>query len=154
MASSSQVGVESTSGHAQRWPGVVLTVLSASGFIAGLDVFIVNVALDDIGHDFPGVLLADMSRVLNACAIVYAALLVSLGGLADRYDSKRGFMLSLAVFTSASAACAAGPGLWALVVFRDLQAAGAAALTPAGLGLPSGEGTPAGVTGASAGIPR
>ncbi|WP_406490392.1 MFS transporter [Streptomyces sp. NBC_01604] len=135
MASSSQVAVESTPGRAQRPPGVVLTVLSASGFMAGLDVFIVNVALDDIGHDFPGALLADMSWILNAYAIVYAALLVPLGSLADRYGSKRGFLLGLTVFTLASAACAASPGLWALVVFRGLQAAGAAALTPASLGL-------------------
>ncbi|WP_405467843.1 hypothetical protein [Streptomyces canus] len=105
MASSSQVAVESTPGRVQRRPGVVLTVLSASGFMAGLD---------DIGHDFPGALLADMSWILNAYAIVYAALLVPLVSLADRYGSTRGFLLGLTVFTSASAASAASPdcGPW------------------------------------------
>lgn len=70
--------------------------------------------LDDIGHDFPGALLADMSWILNAYAIVYAALLVPLVSLADRYGSTRGFLLGLTVFTSASAASAASPdcGPW------------------------------------------
>ncbi|MFE4824970.1 MFS transporter, partial [Streptomyces sp. NPDC056704] len=66
-------------------PGVTLVVLCASAFMASLDVFIVNVAFDDIGRDFPGSSLADLSWVLNAYAIVYAALLVPLGSLADRF---------------------------------------------------------------------
>jgi EmrB/QacA subfamily drug resistance transporter len=103
--------------------------------MASLDVFIVNVAFDDIGRDFPGSSLADLSWVLNAYAIVYAALLVPLGSLADRFGNKRAFLIGLAVFTTASAACAASPSLWLLVTFRALQAAGAAALTPASLGL-------------------
>ncbi len=116
-------------------PGVTLLVLCASAFMAGLDVFIVNVAFDDIGRDFPSSSLADLSWVLNAYAIVYAALLVPLGSLADRFGSKRVFQAGLALFTAASAACAASAGLWSLVTFRALQAAGAAALTPASLGL-------------------
>ncbi|KPI01875.1 major facilitator superfamily MFS_1 [Actinobacteria bacterium OK006] len=110
-------------------------MLCASAFMASLDVFIVNVAFDDIGRDFPGSSLADLSWVLNAYAIVYAALLVPLGSLADRFGNKQAFLTGLAVFTTASAACAASPNLWLLVTFRALQAAGAAALTPASLGL-------------------
>jgi EmrB/QacA subfamily drug resistance transporter len=116
-------------------PTVTLLVLCASAFMAGLDVFIVNVAFDDLRRDFPDSSLADLSWVLNAYAIVYAALLVPLGSLADRFGSKRAFLTGLALFTAASAACAASPALWFLVAFRVAQAAGAAALTPAGLGL-------------------
>src|SRR5260370_23713108 len=46
-----------------------------------------------------------------------------------------GFLGGLALFTIASAACAASPNLWSLVAFRGLQAVGAAALTPTSLGL-------------------
>ena len=116
-------------------PGAVLAVLSAAAFMASLDLFIVNVAFDDIRASFPGSSLSDLSWVLSAYAIVYAALLVPLGPLADRYGRKAGFLLGLAVFTGASAACAASPGLWALVALRGLQAAGAAALTPTSLAL-------------------
>ena len=55
-------------------------------------------------------------------------------GLADRYRRERGFMLGVAVFVAASAACAAATSLPMLVAFRVLQAAGAALLTPTSLG--------------------
>src|SRR6476469_3101102 len=119
----------------QSRSGLVLAVLSAAAFMASLDLFIVNVAFDDIRADFSGASLADLSWVLNAYAITYAALLVPLGRLADRYGRKAGFLLGLATFTAASAACALSPGLWWLVGLRALQAAGAAALTPTSLGL-------------------
>jgi EmrB/QacA subfamily drug resistance transporter len=115
-------------------PGVVLAVLSLAAFMASLDVFIVNVAFDAIGQDFSGS-LSQLSWVLNAYAIVYASLLVPAGRIADRYGRKGGFMAGLAVFTVASAACAASEGVWWLVTFRIVQAAGAALLTPASLGL-------------------
>ena len=114
---------------------LTLAVLSLAAFMASLDVFIVNVAFDDIGADFAGSTLSQLSWVLNAYAIVYAALLVPAGRIADRYGRKEGFLLGLAVFTVASVACAAADGVWWLVGFRVLQAVGAALLTPASLGL-------------------
>jgi EmrB/QacA subfamily drug resistance transporter len=116
-------------------PGVILAVLSGAAFMASLDVFIVNVAFPDIGRDFHGVALSNLSWILNGYTIVYAALLVPLGRLADRYGRKAGFVGGLALFTAASAACAVSTGLWMLVAFRVLQAVGAAALTPTSLGL-------------------
>ncbi len=113
----------------------VIIVLCAAAFVASLDLFIVNVAFAAIGRDFHGASLPDLSWILNGYAIVYAALLVPLGRLADRYGRKNGFLAGLALFTLASAACALSPGLWPLVTFRVLQAAGAAALTPTSLGL-------------------
>jgi EmrB/QacA subfamily drug resistance transporter len=112
-----------------------LGVLSLAAFMASLDLFIVNVAFDDIQHSFSHASLTDLSWVLNGYAILYAALLVPLGRLADRFGRKAGFLAGLAVFTVASLACALSPGLWWLVAFRALQAVGAAALTPTSLGL-------------------
>jgi EmrB/QacA subfamily drug resistance transporter len=116
-------------------PGAVLAVLSLAAFMASLDLFIVNVALPDIGRDLQEPSLGNLSWILNGYAIVYAALLVPFGRLADRYGRKGGFLLGLAVFTLASAGCAAGGSLEVLVAFRVLQAAGAALLTPTSLGL-------------------
>ncbi|AOW91798.1 MFS transporter [Rhodococcus sp. WMMA185] len=115
--------------------GPLLAVLCGAPFVASLDLFIVNVALGDIAASYPGNSLGDLSWVLNGYAIVYAALLVPLGRWADRIGRRRGFALGLALFTVASAACALSPSLWFLVAFRVLQAVGAAALTPASLGL-------------------
>ena len=120
--------------HSRR-SGPILLVLSVAAFMASLDVFIVNVAFDDIGKDFPAAGISDLSWVLNAYTIVYAAFLVPAGRIVDRYGRKGGFLLGLGLFTLASAACAAAPGIWWLVAFRVLQALGAAILTPASLGL-------------------
>ena len=76
-------------------------------FMSSLDVFIVNVAFAGSGHDFPGTSLSALSWVLNGYAIVFAALLVPAGRMADRLGHRRVFLAGLVVFTSASAACAA-----------------------------------------------
>src|SRR6476619_3301560 len=114
---------------------LVLLIVSAGFSLATLDLFIVNVALPKIAHDFGSAGLGDLSWVLNAYAIVYAALLVLFGRLADRYRRDRGFLLGVAVFVAASAACGAATSLPMLVAFRVVQAAGAALLTPTSLGL-------------------
>jgi EmrB/QacA subfamily drug resistance transporter len=114
---------------------VVLFIASLAAFMASLDVFIVNVAFHQIGADFSGASLSELSWVLSGYAIVYAALLVPAGRIADRYGRKGGFLAGLALFTAASVACAASDGVWWLVAWRVVQAAGAAVLTPASLGL-------------------
>ena len=118
-----------------QYPGAALGALSLAAFMASLDVFIVNVAFDSIGADFAGSTLSQLSWVLTVYAILYAALLVPAGRLADRFGRKQGFLVGLSLFTLASAACAAAGGIWWLVGFRALQAVGAAILTPASLGL-------------------
>jgi EmrB/QacA subfamily drug resistance transporter len=112
-------------------------IVCAGVVLASLDLFIVNVALPQMGRDFRlrGGALADLSWVLNGYAIVYAALLVLFGRLAERYRRERGFLLGVAVFVAASAACGAARSLPMLVAFRVAQAAGAALLTPTSLGL-------------------
>jgi EmrB/QacA subfamily drug resistance transporter len=118
-------------------PQLVLTIVCAGVVLAALDLFIVNVALPQIGRDFHlrGGGLSDLSWVLNAYAIVYAAFLVLFGRLSERYRRDRGFLVGVAVFVVASAACGAAPNLGLLVAFRIVQAAGAALLTPTSLGL-------------------
>ncbi len=115
--------------------GLVLLIAASAAFMASLDVFIVNVAFDAIRADFRGTTLAELSWVLSGYAIVYAALLVPAGRIADRYGRKGAFLAGLVLFTLASAGCAASGGVWWLVGFRVLQAIGAAILTPASLGL-------------------
>jgi MFS family permease len=65
-------------------PGAILAVLSVAALIASLDLFIVNVAFDDIGRDFAAASPRGLSWVLNGYAIVYAATLVPLGRVVGR----------------------------------------------------------------------
>ena len=116
-------------------PGQVLAIACAGIVLANLDLFIVNVALPNIARDFRDANLGDLSWILSAYAIVYAALLVFCGRLAERYPRNDSFLVGVALFTVASAACALANSVASLVAFRVLQAAGAALLTPTSLGL-------------------
>jgi EmrB/QacA subfamily drug resistance transporter len=113
---------------------LVLVIVCAGVVLASLDLFIVNVALPDMARDLGGG-LDELSWVLNAYAIAYAALLVVLGRLADRWRREYGFLAGVAIFTVASAACGAATSVPMLVAFRVVQAAGAALLTPTSLSL-------------------
>ena len=116
-------------------PPMVLAIVCVGICLANLDLFIVNVALPNIGRDFQGASLEDLSWVLNGYAIAYAALLVFFGRLAERYRRNLSFLLGVGLFTAASAACAVSINVETLIGFRVLQAAGAALMTPTSLGL-------------------
>src|SRR5277367_926273 len=105
----------------QRWK--VLLITSVGLFMASLDLFIVNIAFPDMAADFHGASLPSLSWVLNAYAIVFAALLVPAGRIADRVGRKRVFITGLLVFAFASGLCAVAPSIPFLVAARVLQAA-------------------------------
>jgi EmrB/QacA subfamily drug resistance transporter len=115
--------------------GPVLAVVSAAVFMASLDLFVVNIAFPDIQRDFAGTSLANLSWVLNAYTIVFAALLVPLGRTADRLGRRKFFVGGLLLFVAASACAAIAPSVEALVAARMVQAVGAAALMPTSLAL-------------------
>src|SRR6478736_7716279 len=93
--------------RADASPRLVLVIVCAGVVLASLDLFIVNVALPDIAHDLHTHQLSGLSWVLNGYAIVYAALLVLFGRLSESRPRQHGFLLGVAVFTAASAACGA-----------------------------------------------
>jgi EmrB/QacA subfamily drug resistance transporter len=117
----------------RRWK--VLLVTAVAVFMGFLDVTIVNIAFPDIRASFPGDSLAGLSWVLNAYNIVFAALLVPAGRVADIVGRRRLFFIGLLTFLAASAACGAASSVEMLVAARVVQAAGAAILVPTSLGL-------------------
>jgi EmrB/QacA subfamily drug resistance transporter len=117
----------------RRWQ--VLLVVVVGVFMAGLDVFIVNIAFPQIHADFPTTSLSALSWILSAYTIVFAAFLVTAGRWADAIGRKRAFLSGVALFVASSAACAAAPSIAFLVAARATQGLGAALLMPASLGL-------------------
>src|SRR6478609_6319456 len=117
----------------RRWR--VFAVTAVAVFMAFLDVTIVNVAFPSIREDFASSSLASLSWVLNAYNIVFAALLVPAGRLADLLGRRRMFFWGLGVFVGASALCGLAPSVEFLIAARVVQAAGAALLVPTSLGL-------------------
>src|ERR1700722_1765314 len=116
-------------------PARILVIVCAGVVMASLDLFIVNVALPQISRDLHEPSLGTLSWVLNGYAIIYAALLVLAGRLADQHNRKSGFLLGVAIFTLGSAACGAAVNVPMLIAFRLVQAAGGALLTPTSLAL-------------------
>ena len=115
------------------WP--VFWVASVASFLVSLDATMLYAAFGALQQGFPGASAAELSWVLNAYTVVYAAMLIPAGGLADTYGRKRVFLFGVTLFIAASAACGlAGDVSW-LVAARVLQAVGAALLTPASLSI-------------------
>jgi len=115
--------------------GATIAICSIAAFMAFLDATIVNIAFPNIELSFRGVSPSWLSWVLNGYNIVFAALLIPAGQLADVVGRKLLFQLGLALFTVTSLLCAAAPDAPLLIALRIVQALGAALLVPAGLGL-------------------
>ncbi len=126
-------GTEPPQGKASPWP--VFWVASIAAFLVSLDTTMLYAAFGALREGFPTATAADMSWVLNAYTVVYAAMLIPAGGLADTHGRKRVFLWGVSLFLAASALCGLSPTVGALVAARVLQAAGAALLTPASLSI-------------------
>ncbi len=116
-------------------PSRVLLVASFGAFLAFLDATIVNVAFPSIRESFADTTIDELSWVLNAYNIVFAASLILCGRLTDLVGRRRSFVAGVAVFTIASAACGLAPSVEFLILARVVQAFGAAMLVPASLAL-------------------
>ena len=99
-----------------------------------LDATIVNVALGAIGADLGGA-PSIAQWVVDGYTVAFASLLLLAGSLADRIGVRRGFVVGLAVFVLASAACAVANSVAFLIAARVAQGIGAAWLMPCSLAL-------------------
>jgi EmrB/QacA subfamily drug resistance transporter len=117
--------------HSRR----TLTIASLAVLATFLDTTILYVAFPDITETFSGTSASELSWVLNAYTIVFAALLIPAGKLADRVGHRKVFLAGSIVFTVASMACGLAPTAELLIAFRIVQAVGAAALIPSSLAL-------------------
>jgi EmrB/QacA subfamily drug resistance transporter len=120
-------------------PWKILAVTSFAVFASALDTTILYVAFPDIQKTFSDVSRADLSWAINAYTIVFAALLVPAGRLADRIGRRAVFFAGVVIFTLSSALAGAAPSAETLVAARVVQAIGAAALLPSSLALVLGE---------------
>lgn len=116
-------------------PRTVLAIASLGAAVAFVDATIVNIAFPNIARSFRGTSISSLSWVLNAYNIVFAAFLVAAGRIADLVGRRRIFIFGLGLFTAASLLCAIAPSSTTLIIFRVVQALGAAFLVPSSLAL-------------------
>ena len=103
-------------------------------FVVALDAQVVNVALPDI-RDSLGGGLSGLQWVVTIYTLMFSALLLFAGTLADRVGAHRAYGAGMALFVAASAACGFAPTLPVLIAARLVQGVGAALITPTSLAL-------------------
>lgn len=135
MTTTSTRPASSTHGETRTSPWPVFWVASIAVFLVSLDTTMLFAAFRAVRAGFPGTSAADMSWVLNAYTVVYAAMLIPAGGLADTHGRKKIFLLGVTLFLAASAGCGLAGSVGWLIAARMAQAVGAALLTPASLSI-------------------
>ena len=113
---------------------VPLAALCLGFFMIMMDATVVNTALPRIGAGL-GTSVSGLQWVVDGYTLVFACLLLIAGSLGDRLGSRRVFLVGVALFTLASAACGLAPTLAALNVARVAQGVGAALVLPTSLAL-------------------
>jgi EmrB/QacA subfamily drug resistance transporter len=103
-------------------------------FMIMLDNTVVNVALPSIGRDLH-ISLSELEWIVTAYALVFAALLITGGKLADMFGRRKIFVIGLAIFSLSSLACGLAPNAGFLIGARAAQGIGAALMNPATLSI-------------------
>src|SRR5713226_6680053 len=109
----------------KRTPSKWLTLMAACFGLLMLyiDLFIVNVALPTIGHDFRAP-LGTASWTIAGDVRMIGVLPMGIGRLGDLWGQRVVYLVGLTLFSMASLLCGLAPGITALIVFRVIQGIG------------------------------
>lgn len=124
--------VTGTASDRRRWLGLVVISLGVSLII--VDSTIVNVAVPSIIADI-GLTSTQAQWVQEIYTLIFAALLLVGGRLADLYGRRRIFALGAAVFAAASVLAALAGSPETLIAARAVQGLGGAMMLPTSLSL-------------------
>src|SRR5580704_4423592 len=113
-------------------PWITLGVLCVTILVISIDNTILNVALPTIVRTLHAT-SSQLQWVVDAYAVTFAGLLLTVGSLGDRFGRKWVFLAGLVVFGSAFAAWSGSPDR--LTIARTVMGAGAAALMPSTLSI-------------------
>ncbi len=133
MKSAANINATAIKSASNTWR--VFAIASIAIFMVSLDTTILYAGFNNILQSFPNAKATDLSWAMSAYSIVYAALLIPAGGIADKYGRKKIFILGTLLFIAASFACGASPSVFWLIVARIFQSIGACLLSPAALAL-------------------
>src|SRR5437870_10728005 len=141
-----------------RWV-LAATILASS--MAFIDGTVVNVALPALQSSLNATAV-DLQWVIEAYSLLLSAFLLVGGSLGDHYGRRRIFLIGVALFACASAACGFAGDIRQLIAARALQGLGAALLVPGSVAIISSSftenergraiGTWSGVSAITAGI--
>ncbi len=116
----------------RRWIGLVFISIAVSLII--VDSTIVNVAIPSIVRDL-GITSTQVQWVQESYTLVFAALLLVFGTLADRYGRRRMLLIGVTVFALSSVLAALSQSGESLIAARVVQGVGGAMILPATLSI-------------------
>src|SRR3954468_5847010 len=103
------------------------TILGSS--LAFIDGSVVNLALPALQAGFNATVV-DVQWVVEAYALLLAALMLVGGSLGDHYGRRRVFIIGVSLFALASVWCGLAPSINQLIIARAVQGVGGALLVP------------------------
>jgi EmrB/QacA subfamily drug resistance transporter len=113
---------------------LVVVVCCSAVFMTTLDSTILNVALPSLQRDLRASGPA-LQWMVDSYVLVRASSLFICGALGDRFGRRRLFRVGVLLFTLGSLACSLAGGSGQLILFRSIQGAGSALMTPASLAI-------------------
>lgn len=109
----------------RKWTPLIAICLGT--FMLLVDVTIVNVALPDMARDLH-TSFSQLQWVIDAYALVLAALMLGVGSLADGVGRLRVYLVGLVVFALGSLGSGLAPSATVLILARCVQGVGGAAM--------------------------
>lgn len=122
----------SASPDRRRWLGLVVISIAVSLII--VDSTIVNVAIPSVVDELK-ITSTQVQWVQESYTLVFAALLLVFGTLADRFGRRRILLIGVALFAASSVVAALAPTGDLLILARVVQGLGGAMILPATLSL-------------------
>ncbi len=113
----------------ERSKRVLPIIMAIAIFMQMLDTTILNTALPSIAEDM-GQSALNMQSVLISYTLILALFAPLSGVMADRFGTKRVFLLALMLFSVGSLVAALSPNLTVLILARVVQGIGGALLSP------------------------
>jgi EmrB/QacA subfamily drug resistance transporter len=111
---------------------MIAIVVVLGAIMSILDTTVVNVAINTLSRDF-NTDLATIQWIVTGYTLALATVIPITGWAADRFGTKRLYMLSIGLFVAGSALSGAAWSAESLIAFRVLQGLGGGMLMPAGM---------------------
>ena len=114
--------------------GREIWVLIAASFVIALGFGIVAPALPLFAREF-GVGDTAASAIISAFALMRLLFAPASGALVQRWGERPVYLIGLLIVAASTAACAAAPDYWSLLIFRSIGGIGSTMFTVSALGL-------------------
>ena len=111
---------------------MVAGVVVLGAIMSILDITVVSVALETFQREFDAT-AAEVAWTMTGYTLALASVIPLTGWAADRFGTKRLYLLAVALFTAGSVLCATATSLEMLVLYRVLQGLGGGMLMPLGM---------------------